>query len=133
MKNYNILKQISVFLENEMGRTSEVTNVLAKKDINILAFNLSGVNDYGLFSFIVDDVPAAEKALKEAHLAVKLTDVISVNCPNKAGALTEILDHLTDGGVSIDYMYAFQYADTSSAIIRPTDMNKCKDVLAKYE
>ena len=129
MENNITIKQISVFLENKTGRTNEVTHVLGKNNINILALSISESRDFGMLRLIVDDVKAACVALKEAHFAVILTDVVSVSFPNTTGSLTKVLDRLQKGDVSVDYMYAFQHEGISSAIIRPKDLEKCLEAL----
>ena len=60
-----------------------------------------------------------------------LTDVIHLNCPNKAGALGEILEHLATADVAIEYMYAFAEGDKANVVIRPNDIEKCVQVLQK--
>ncbi len=49
-----IIKQLSVFLEDKVGRLAEMTKTLADSDINIYAFSLADAADYGIAHFIVD-------------------------------------------------------------------------------
>lgn len=133
MENFKILRQLSVFLENEPGTANEVTRVLAKHGINIIAYSLTGTADYGLFCIIPDKVDDALHVLKENHFAVVTTDVMNVDCPNFAGSLANVLDFMAKGGVSIEYMYAYQSCGESGSIIRPTDIEKCRKVLSEYK
>src|SRR5574344_540240 len=132
MENNLTIKQLSVFLENKAGRTNQVTRVLDAHNIHILALSISERGDFGLLRLIVDDVKGACLALKEARCAVILTDVLHVRYPNDTGSLTQILDHLAENGISVDYMYAMQYDGTSAAIIRPKDLEKCVESLKNY-
>lgn len=125
------LTQVSVFIENKPGRTGEVISILAENNINVLAFSQSDGKDFGIFRLIVNEVAKAVKVLKDHSLAVMTTEVFAIECPNTTGSLAKILTDLADGGISIDYMYAFQYEDMSKAIVRAKDMEACKDVLKK--
>ncbi|MCF0202892.1 MAG: ACT domain-containing protein [Bacteroidaceae bacterium] len=125
------LTQVSVFIENKPGRIGEIIKILADNDINVLAFSQSDGKDFGIFRVIVNEVAKAVKVLKNASLAVMTTEVFAIECPNTTGSLAKILGDLSEGGVSIDYMYAFQYEDISKAIIRAKDMVGCRNVLKK--
>ncbi|MCQ2243231.1 MAG: amino acid-binding protein [Bacteroidaceae bacterium] len=125
------LTQVSVFIENKSGRTGEVINILAENNINVLAFSQSDGKDFGLFRLIVSEVEKAVKVLKDHSFAVIPTEVFAIECPNTTGSLAKILTDLADGGISIDYMYAFQYEDISKAIVRAKDMEACENVLKK--
>ena len=73
----------------------------------------------------------AYKVLKEAHFAVKITDVIGFVCPNTSGSLAVVLKHLSENGVFIEYMYSFANGDVATVVIRPTDLEACDKILAE--
>ena len=75
-------KQLSVFLENKSGRLTEVTEALGAAGINLSAMSIADNSDFGILRCIVSDPEKAYKVLKEAHFAVKITDVIGFVCPN---------------------------------------------------
>lgn len=124
-----IIKQLSVFLENRVGRTKEVTSVLAKAGIDILAFSTADMIEFGVLRIVVDEVGKAQEILKEAGFATIATDVVSVVCPNETGALAGLLDKIAANDISVEYMYALQQGDQARAIIRPSDLAKCEAVL----
>lgn len=126
-----IIKQLSVFLQNRVGRTKEVTTLLAQAGIDILAFSTADMVEFGVLRLVVPDVDRASDVLKAAGFATIVTDVISVNCPNETGALAKLLGVLADNDISIDYMYALQQGENARAIIRPSDMEKCVAVIGK--
>ena len=57
-----IVKQISIFVENKMGRLLAISEVLAKNDIDISALSLADTEDYGVLRLIVSD-PNKAKAV----------------------------------------------------------------------
>ena len=124
-------KQLSVFLENKSGRLTEVTEVLGAAGINLSAMSIADNSDFGILRCIVSDPDKAYQVLKEAHFAVKLTDVIGFICPNTSGSLAVVLKHLSDNGVFIEYMYSFANGDVATVVIRPTDLEACERILAE--
>ncbi len=123
------IKQLSVFLENKSGRINEVAKILGKNQINMHAFSMAETTDFGILRLIVSEVDKAVEVLREANFAVMLTDVVCINCDNVAGALSSILDKLTDAGIFIEYMYAFAEGDQANIVIRPSNIDKCVEVL----
>jgi hypothetical protein len=126
-----VAKQLSVFLENKSGRLTEVTQVLGNNGINLSALSIADNSDFGIMRCIVSDPDLAYKALKDAHFAVKITDVIGFSCPNTSGSLAMVLKYLSDNGVFIEYMYSFANGDVANVIIRPTDIENCARILSE--
>ena len=123
------IKQLSVFLENKTGRINDVTRILGKHGINMHAFSMAETTDFGILRLIVTEVDKAVEVLREASFAVMLTDVVCISCDNVSGALSTILDNLTEAGIFIEYMYAFADGDKANVVIRPNDIDKCVEVL----
>jgi hypothetical protein len=126
-----VTKQLSIFLENKSGRLTEVTEVLGKANINLSALCIAENADFGILRCIVSDPDKAYKTLKENHFAVKFTDVVGINCPNTPGALSKVLEYLSDEGIFIEYMYSFANGDSANIIIRPSDLEGAIKVLSE--
>lgn len=126
-----IAKQLSIFLENKPGRLKEVTEVLAKENINLSALCIAENADFGILRGVVSEPDKAYKALKANHFAVNITDVIGISCPNVPGALAKVLNYLSDAGVFIEYMYSFANNNIANVIIRPSDLETCIKVLTE--
>ena len=123
------IKQLSVFLENKTGRINEVTKILGKHGINMHAFSMAESTDFGILRLIVREVDKAVEVLRNENIAVMLTDVVCISCPNEAGSLSTILDKLAEQEIFIEYMYAFAEGDKANVVIRPNDIEKCVQVL----
>ena len=123
------MKQLSVFLENKTGRINEVTQILGKNGINMHAFSMAESTDFGILRLIVTEVDRAVEVLREHDFAVMLTDVVCLHTANVAGALSVILEKLAQKQIFIEYMYAFAEGDKANVVIRPTDVDKCLEVL----
>ena len=124
-----IIRQLSIFLENRTGRSNEVARILADNGINMQAFSMAETADFGLLRLIVPDVDRAVEVLRAENIAVMVTDVLCVNCPNVPGSLSEVLEKLASNNVFIEYMYAFSDGDSANVIIRPNNIEDALTVL----
>ncbi len=125
------IRQISVFLENKVGRVGEITRILGKNNINIRALSLADTSDFGILRMIVDDIEKALKALRGKGIIVKETAVVAVEVPDKPGGLAAVLDILAKEGINVEYMYAFfeQPEDKALLIFRFEDPDRAIAVL----
>lgn len=128
-----IIKQVSVFLENESGRLNEVTHILGEANINISAFTIADTSDFGILRLIVSDPEKAREILKQNSFSVQTTDVVLAKSPNNPGGLARMLEILKAEDIFIEYMYAFSMDEkVATVIIRPTDVSKCALILQKH-
>ncbi|MCI8332098.1 MAG: hypothetical protein HFE78_04670 [Clostridiales bacterium] len=100
------IQQISVFVENKTGRLGEVIHALAVAGIDILALSMADTTDFGVLRMIVDDPDKAKTVLREAGMIVKSNHVLSILVDDQPGALAGLLEKLSRGGISVEYMYA---------------------------
>ena len=101
------LNQISVFLENKPGRLQALTDILAGKNVNMRALSLAEASDFGIVRIIADDLDAASAVLKDEGYIYTITKVVGVAIPDEPGGLNNVLKILSEGGVNVEYMYAF--------------------------
>jgi hypothetical protein len=106
-----VIKQLSVFLQNELGRLEEVTDILYKNDINISALSIAETAEYGILRMIVSDIGKAAEALKKEDFNVKISDVICVESPDVPGELHKSLQILSGNGINLSYMYGYSTAE----------------------
>ncbi len=102
-----IIEQISIFVENKSGRLAEITDIIAKNDINIRALSVADTTNFGILRIIVDNPKEVEKVLKASGLTVSITSVITACIHNRPGGLAEVLGLLAENNITIEYMYAF--------------------------
>ena len=126
-----LIKQLSVFLENRLGRFSQIAKIFSEAGINMKAFTVSENAEFGVLHLVVSEPETACALLRENSFAATLNDVICLQCPDVPGALEVALSAITEAGISIEYMYAFAQGATASVIIRPNDLEKCIAVLSE--
>jgi hypothetical protein len=125
------LKQISIFLENKTGRLAAALDLLGKNGINLSAFSLADTTDFGVARMIVDDCDKAKEVFKEAGIVVKVVEVFATNVADEPGALVHLLEKLSDGGVSVEYMYAFfgKASEEALMVFKVDDVAKAEEIV----
>ncbi len=125
------VKQISVFVENKPGQLSEFTKLLEKNNIDLRALSIADTEDFGILRVIVDDSYKTVCMLKEEGYVCSVTPVLAVEIPDRPGSLVKVLDALSDGGVNLEYTYAFlsRKKDSAFMIFRVADNARAIEVL----
>ncbi len=90
-----LLMQISIFVENRIGRVAEVARLLGQNRCNIHAISLADTHDFGIIRLIVSDPDRALAVLKENKYTVHTTQVAAVELPDFPGKLGEFLDDMS--------------------------------------
>ena len=111
------IQQLSVFVENKEGRLAEITDALAKANIDIRAISIADTSDFGILRLIVDRPDEAVTALKEANMTVSLTSVIAIGITDKPGEFAKAMKVLAENHIVIEYMYAFISRDKGRAFV----------------
>ncbi len=119
-----VIKQLSVFLQNELGRLEEVTDILYQNEINISALSIAETAEYGILRMIVNDTEKAAAALKSKDFNVKISDVICVESPDVPGELYKSLQILSGEGINLSYMYGYSNGGTARLIMKVSDPEK---------
>ena len=124
-------QQLSIFLENQPGRLSEVVGVLARAGINIRALSLADTSEFGVLRLLADRPEEARAALREQGFRAQVTEVAAVEVPDRPGALSRLLDAFHASGVDVEYMYAFVGRPRQGAIMifRLSDPEKAAQAL----
>ena len=124
-----IIKQLSIFLNNKIGRFADVIRILASENINLQAFTVSESSEFVILRLIVANADRATSVLRDASFAVSQTDVVLIETPDTPGSLSPAIDMLTNAGISIEYMYAFSSNNRAKVVIRTNDIARCEELL----
>lgn len=101
------LKQLTVFVENKQGALVDITDTLAKHNVNIRALSIADTQDFGILRLIVNDNDTALKTLSDEGYLIKTTDVVGVKIGDEPGKLSKALNVLDEINVNVEYLYAF--------------------------
>ena len=112
-----MLRQISIFLENQSGYLSQVCRALGDAEIDILTLSLADTQQFGILRLIVADPEIARTKLEASGYTVRVTDVVAVGIEDRPGGLADLLTMLDAHQLNIEYMYAFSYRSGGLALM----------------
>ena len=126
------VKQLSVYLENKQGTISDITDLLAKENVDLRSLCIADTKTFGILRIIADDTERAADIIKNAGHTFNVREVVCFAVPDEAGGLARVLRILDEGGVNIEYMYAViaNKADRARIIARVDDNAKTEAILA---
>ena len=101
------LKQLTVFVENKQGAIVDITDALAKNNVDLRALSIADTKDFGILRLIVNNNDIAAKALSEHGYIIKNTDVVGVKIGDAPGKLSKALQVLDEKEINLEYLYAF--------------------------
>ena len=125
------IKQLSIFIENKVGRLQAIMDTLSENGINVRALSIAETTEFGILRIITPDVEKAKKVLREVNVISKITDVIAVYIDDRAGGLAKMLKSITAAEVNVEYMYAFLGRTEGKAlmVLKADDEEKAEKAL----
>lgn len=125
------LNQISIFVENQLGRLAEITTFLEENGIDIRAVSIADTTDYGILRLIVNDPEKAESALRNNGFTVSITKVLGIGIEDVPGGFAKAVRALSEAQISLEYAYAFVTPEKgkASVILRVEDNDKGAEAL----
>ncbi len=127
------LRQLSLFLENRPGALRLPCQALGEAGIDILTMSLADTQQFGILRVIVKDEERARQVLEKAGCVLKVTDVLAVEVPDRAGGLADMLGVFEGSGLSVEYIYplvAGHRGKTAVLILRVEDPDRAAALLA---
>ncbi|GMO56654.1 MAG: ACT domain-containing protein [Termitinemataceae bacterium] len=112
-----MINQISVFLENSVGRLTHLTKALAEANINLRAISIADTADFGILRLIVDKESEAMTVLKKEGFTIRLTKVLMIEIDDVPGELSKVMQIFSSSGVNIEYLYASLEKKADKAVI----------------
>lgn len=101
-----MIKQLSVFVQNEIGSLAGVTTVLKDNRINLRAIASFDTPEFAILRMVVDQPQKAKELLTEHGFAVKMSEAVAVELEDKPGALSDMLQVIADAGFGVNYIYS---------------------------
>ena len=96
------------------------------------ALCIADTSEFGVARIIVDKPEEAKKVLSESGVVVKVTEVLGVAIDDKPGGLAAVLSLLKEGGVSVEYMYAFlpKMREHAMVVLRVSDPERAQEIFS---
>jgi len=121
MTEDHMIKQLSIFINNEPGRLAEIAAVLKECGVNMKAFNIAESSGFGVLRAIVEEPGRAFAELSKKGIVVKETDVIAIPMTDRPGGLLEVAKVIGDANINVEYGYAYSDNAKASFFIRVDD------------
>jgi len=124
------ISQLSIFIENRTGTLLKVLDLMKQSKIQMIACTIAETAEYGIFRIICSEPQRACTELKQAGLAVAISDVFALELDNQPGGAADVVRFLGDAGVDITYMYAFLLGGRGILVFRTDEADLARKVIA---
>ena len=126
------IRQLSIFVENKQGSLHEITDALAKANINLRSMCVADTSNYGIVRIIADEPDKAKELLDREGHAANVRKINAFAVPDQPGGLAKVLNILEGNGVNIEYMYALITSEDGKAysVMRTGDTDLTDKILS---
>lgn len=130
-----MIRQISVFVENQPGSMMNVTNVLTEAHVNIRAISTFDTPEFGIMRLVVDNPVRAKESLTSKGFVNRVNDVIGAELKDEKGNLNQMLKILADGQINVNYIYSFVIREGKAPVMvfHTDDFEKAESVLKQAD
>ena len=128
-----MIKQLSVFVENQVGSLAGVTSILKDNQVNLRAIASFDTPEFAILRIVVDKPDVAMICLKEKGYVVKVSDAVAVELEDKPGTLDGMLQVIAENKLGINYIYSIviRAGKVPLMIVNTGDLEKTATVLSK--
>lgn len=126
-----MIRQLSIFIQNEIGSVAGVTSVLKNNNINLKAIASFDTPQFAILRIVVDKPEKAKTLLINSGFAVTMSEAIAVELEDKPGVLHDLLQVIADAGFGVNYIYSivFRNSKVPLVILNTDNLEKTKEVL----
>lgn len=126
----NLTKELLVTTEDKPGIMARVMEAVKNAGINITGICAWAMEGKGNILLITDDPGKAKSAIEGAGFSAKDQEAVTLNIPNRVGALAEIGEKLGRAEINIQYCYLSAVGDSALAILGTENNQKAVEILA---
>jgi hypothetical protein len=112
-----LIKQFSIFLPNRPGSLARLARLFSEKKVNMLGIASEVRDDSGMVRIAVAEDQDISGILTSAGFASVESPVISVEVPDRAGALADVAEALADAKVNITTVYGTSVGGHTARIL----------------
>jgi hypothetical protein len=123
-----------VELQNKPGELARLAEAIAQKGINIEAFTGATCGGSGSVVVLTNDEGGTRKALSEAGITARETELVTTSLEHKPGTLAAAARKLADAGINVDAALPVGMADGKVSLAFATDQpDRARSVLGVTE
>ena len=125
-----MIHQLSIFLENTSCTLITVLQELKRANVQLISMTIADTAEYGILRIICAEPLRACDVLKEAGVAVALSDVFALELDNHPGAGADVVEAFSKADISLSYIYTFHMRGKGIMIFRTDNAEKAAQVIA---
>ena len=111
-----LARQLMVRGDNEIGMLAQITRVISKSEINLVALCAYSIGSNVAVMFVTDDNNEAKRLLTAKGYDIQEEEVILLSVDNQPGALQRVTDKIAEAGIDLTLVYGS--VDESAAVNR---------------
>lgn len=111
-----LARQLMVRGDNEIGMLAQITRVISKSEINLVALCAYSIGSNVAVMFVTDDNNEAKRLLTAKGYDIQEEEIILLSIDNQPGALQRVTDKIAEAGIDLTLVYGS--VDESAAVNR---------------
>ncbi len=127
------IHQLSIFLENRSGTLIKVLDQLKEANIQIIASTIADTAEYGIYRLICSEPLRAYECLKNAGIAVALSDVFALELDNHPGRAADAIKVFSKADISIAYMFSFLFKGKGILVFRTDNAELARQAIIEND
>lgn len=100
------VKQFSIFMENKVGRLSDICRLFDERQIHVMALTTLDTTDSAITRVVVDDPDGARELLWQHSIAFSESEILAVEIAGEHD-INRVLASLLQTEINVHYLYAF--------------------------
>ena len=131
--HFELVRQVSIALENHPGALHRAAAELARNSVNIQGISVRDSIEQGVVRLRTSDAGKARGVLEGIGLKLIEADVFEFDLPDQPGRLAEVCKALAQGGVNIDYAYGTSHGSPQRMrmILKASPLERAKAILSE--
>lgn len=127
------MKQLTLVVDDEVGKLANISFILGKSKINIDAVSAGIIGGKGIIHLSVKEYEKAKQILETNNYRCLESDVLVVKLKNEPGALAEMSNMLSENKINIiNFAAITQDKEHSIYSLKVDDHNKAEKLLKDY-
>jgi hypothetical protein len=129
--HFELVRQVSIALENQPGALHKAAAELARQGINIQGISVLDSIDQGVVRLRTNDASKARAVLEKVGLKLMEADIFEIDLADQPGRLAEACRALAEGGVNIDYAYGTSHGTANSMrlLLKASPLERAKAII----
>ncbi len=101
------VRQLSVFMENKVGRLAEIVKLFTDHNIHVVAINVFDTAEAAIIRLVVDDPERTRTVFAEHEIPFAECGLVVVELSSSASDLQAVLSALLQAECNIHFTYSF--------------------------